>query len=703
MTDSTLGDMTHFHKLMKSSPEMLHFMEQLASLNPEISDKVKKYTDRLRQHASGVGPNGLPLDPIINPSSDSDRYVLLPMKYHDIWEMHIKMQEAFWVFNEIRSFHQDLIDWRSKLNDNERHFIKMVLAFFASADGIVNENLVTRFYEEIQAPEARDVYTIQMHIESIHCVHGDTRILTDRGHYRIADMEGKLVNVYNGQVFSSVQVIKTAEKARFATVRLSNGAQLHCTDRHRWFTTQLKDGQPTLTVKYTCELTLGDKLWPMTLPIVPDVNQPPTLSYAPLLGYLFTRGAVRSNQRCIAMSDEDQGLALGMRKANTTGRFVIPNEALSMLDLVPCNYALSTRLGFLRGLLSGRDVYHTHDQLVMCFLSPRRGAFRRANDIRLFLGTLGLSAYTQTRLSPQYGRTKVYVSLDALRVVERALDMSFGLDRITAFNQIMAGPNNMDQVSRNEISVRSLSYADHLGESPSYCFTEPLRGAGTFNGVVTGQSETYSRLIDAYIEDPAEREHIFKSLEHVPIINKKAAWAKTWATNDDVTFGERIFGQGCTEAIFFAASFASIFWFRSRGLLPALSQANTKIAIDEFMHAQFASLIFRDHLVHQKCSPERCYEIVRDAVNLEFEFITEALPCSLIGMNDDLMRTYIESVADNYLEACGLDRIYHSTNPFPFVEAALDLPSLANFFENKGDASYHIHSKTRVIEETDEF
>ena len=191
-------------------------------------------------------------------------------------------------------------------------------------------------------------------------------------------------------------------------------------------------------------------------------------------------------------------------------------------------------------------------------------------------------------------------------------------------------------------------------------------------------SEMYSLLIDAYIKDPVEKRYLFNAIETVPCVKKKADWALRYI--NDGSFAERLVAFAAVEGIFFSGSFCSIFWLKKRGLMPGLSTSNEFISRDEGMHCDFACLLYG--MLENKLSQERIYEIMKDAVANEHEFVTDALPVSLIGMNAKMMCQYIEFVADRLLEALGYPKLYNSTNPFDFMEM-ISLQGKTNFFEKR--------------------
>jgi ribonucleoside-diphosphate reductase beta chain len=191
-------------------------------------------------------------------------------------------------------------------------------------------------------------------------------------------------------------------------------------------------------------------------------------------------------------------------------------------------------------------------------------------------------------------------------------------------------------------------------------------------------SETYSLLIDTYIKKQSEKDHLFNALETVPAVGKKGEWALKWIESEN--FAERLIAFAAVEGIFFSGSFCSIFWMKKRGLMPGLTFSNELISRDEGLHCDFACLLYK--MLVNKLPEERVQEIIRDAVTIEQEFVTDALPVDLIGMNAKLMSQYIEFVADRLLGELGCKKIYNSTNPFDFMEM-ISLQGKTNFFEKR--------------------
>ena len=192
-------------------------------------------------------------------------------------------------------------------------------------------------------------------------------------------------------------------------------------------------------------------------------------------------------------------------------------------------------------------------------------------------------------------------------------------------------------------------------------------------------SETYSLLIDTYIKDKEEQNHLFNAIDTVPAVQKKAEWALKWIGSE--SFVERLIAFAAVEGIFFSGSFCSIFWLKKRGLMPGLSFSNELISRDEGLHTDFAVHLYKNH-IENKLSRERLIEIIDSALTIEKEFITESLPVSLIGMNSELMKQYLEYVSDRLLMDLGVGKIYNTENPFDFM-ANIALQNKTNFFEKR--------------------
>jgi ribonucleoside-diphosphate reductase subunit M2 len=193
-------------------------------------------------------------------------------------------------------------------------------------------------------------------------------------------------------------------------------------------------------------------------------------------------------------------------------------------------------------------------------------------------------------------------------------------------------------------------------------------------------SETYSLLIETYIKDKEEKHKLFNAIENFPCIKKKSDWAQKWIHDNRSSFATRLVAFACVEGIFFSGAFCSIYWLKKRGLMPGLTFSNELISRDEALHCEFAVLLYSK--LTKKVDRARIHELIKEAVDIETEFICDALPCKLIGMNSELMTQYIKFVADRLVVQLGYKKIYGVGNPFDFMEL-ISLEGKTNFFERK--------------------
>lgn len=602
-------------------------------------------------------------------NADSSRYTIFPIKHANLWEFYQKHLSAFWTTSEVPLV-DDIADWNNKLSENEKYFIKNVLAFFAASDGIVNENLVLNFYNEVQLSEARAFYSIQMMMESIHCVGQNTQILTDKGYFNIKSLKDKHVNVWNGYAFSDVIVKKTSEHSKLYKVKLSNGIELDCTSEHKWHI-QNKD------IVLTKNLEKGDKIinewqFPVINPIDPDLFLNPSL----------------------------HGYVCG--KTNITDCAVMVNKNTLT---VPINYSQNTKLRWLEGIFNAKG-----NCINSCIYIENIQNVSFLKKIQLLLSTIGLNSIVKENDNCIYLGKK-----NSQKLVE----IGFKPKRnVLVENNTCT--DNIDDI----ITVESVDFSE---SNETYCFNEPLNHTGIFNGILTGQSEQYSLLIDTYISDVAEKKKLFNAVETIPAVKKKATWAIKWIEEgssipdslppnfldtfrklqeklkgdnnidtkeenkeytdvidffikDRPSFAQRLLAFICVEGIFFSGSFCAIYWLKSRGLMPGLATANEFISRDENLHAEFAIELYK--MLENTLDESVVHDIFKEAVMIEKEFITESLPVSLIGMNCKLMSEYIENVADRWLIMLGYSKIYNTPNPFGFMEM-ISLNTKVNFFEGK--------------------
>lgn len=224
---------------------------------------------------------------------------------------------------------------------------------------------------------------------------------------------------------------------------------------------------------------------------------------------------------------------------------------------------------------------------------------------------------------------------------------------------------------------------------------------GTQNMMENVHSEMYSILIDTYVTEAQEKNKLFRAIETIPCVEKKANWAIKWIKSSE-SFAERLVAFAAVEGIFFSGSFCAIFWLKKRGVMPGLTFSNEYISRDEGLHVKFATNLYKNHIIH-KLSRERVYEIIKEAVDIEKEFVCESIPVRLIGMNSDLMSQYIEFVADYLLVDLGYEKLYNVENPFDFMNM-ISLQGKTNFFEKKvSEYKKSVHHDENNLEETDDF
>lgn len=548
-----------------------------------------------------------------------NRFVLYPIKYHNVWNMYKKAEAAFWTAEEI-DLSKDMADWE-KLSENERHFIKHVLAFFAGSDGIVNENLGARFFNDVKIPEAKSFYGFQITMENIHCVAKGTRIYTRTGYQPIDAVAGQEVEVWNGKEWSSVTPYKTSSMADIFRVQLSNGASLLCTSRHKWI-------DATGNITTTENLTPGFELTSFDFPEYFEMRDPE------LFMHPYNHGAQ------VLMDVYDP-------------------VKFSFFDkyFVPINFSIATKIKWLSGLLSMAKIDSVTQKVsIECLNKPF------LVDLQLLLTTLNIfSTVTEGML---------LLNGDGLKKL-----MKYGLTNLMLVDA--ADDNEDDQGEKTRLLVVSVMPS---GLADTYCFEEPICHQGIFEGILTGNSETYSLLIDTYIKEPHEKYKLLNAINTIPCIKKKADWALKWIEDKESTFAKRLVAFACVEGIFFSGAFCAIFWLKERGVMPGLCLSNEFISRDESLHTEFAVLLYS--MLHNKLDQETIHAIVKEAVEIEDEFINDSIPCNLLGMNSELMTQYIKYVADRLIVQLGYDKVYNSTNPFDFMNR-INLEHKTNFFEDR--------------------
>ena len=631
-------------------------------------------------------------DPLL--LSDDNRFVMFPIKHNDIWEMYKKQVDCFWRPEEV-DLSKDISNWES-LNDNEQYFISMILAFFAASDGIVLENLASRFMNDIQLSEARAFYGFQIAMENIHCVTGETKILTDNGYYMIKDLENTNVNVWNGDEFSAVEVKYTGDQEIYK-VSLSNGMELESSPGHKWLIQTGNNKHPERCVCKeieTIDLKIGDIIERYKTPLIEFEDKDDFLN--PYIhGFFCGDGSYCNNYPIIYLYDKKRELLPYFKydsyQENFKGiSFYVTKYINKEKFVVPINYSKQVRLSWLEGLVDADGCVNLNSTKDSTSIQLTSINFKFLQDVQLLLTTLGiqtnirLNHKSEKRLMPKNDGTgdyDYYMSKDCYilyitgKDVNKLINIGFQPKRLNIV--YCERLNNTIDISER---IKITKIEKIFENEATYCFNEPKKHRGIFNGILTCQSETYSLLIETYIKDKEEKDKLFNAIINYTCIKKKSDWAQKWIHDNRSSFATRLVAFACVEGIFFSGAFCSIYWLKKRGLMPGLTFSNELISRDEALHCEFAILLYSK--LQKKIDKSRIHEIIKEAVDIEIEFICEALPCRLIGMNSDLMTQYIKFVADRLVVQLGYKKIYNVSNPFDFMEL-ISLEGKTNFFERK--------------------
>ena len=619
-----------------------------------------------------------------------NRFVIFPIQHHDLWKMYKDHVSVFWRPEEV-DLSKDGRDWE-RLSSNEQHFIKRILGFFAGSDGIVMENLAQRFMNEVHVPEAKFFYGVQMMMETVHCVAPETKILTDKGYYEISTLEGQHVNVWNGEEFSEVKILQTSPMSKLIKVKLSNGMSLECTEEHKWFIRKGPETHPercTIEKVFTKDLHINDVIGAYALPQI-NVTDPDEFRNPYTHGFFCGDGSYCNKYPIIDLYGEKQSLlpflevsSINPVPALNKTKCYITHKINKEKYIVPINYSSQTKLEWLAGLLDADGCVKTSTKGLSAI---QLGSihFDFLKNVQLMLSTMGIpcnirkNKEAQKRFMPdgkggvkEYQCAEIWCLYISNVNVHKLVLQGFSPHRLTLVTR---------DVKANPQLIRIVEIIDEGRMSPTYCFTEPKRHAGTFNGIVTGQSEQYSQLIDTYIDDRAEKVEVLRSIQTVPCIQEKAKWALNWIQSEEADFPTRLMAFAAIEGVFFSGAFCSIFWLKQRGVMPGLTASNEFISRDEGLHTDFACLLYSK--CKHRLPTAKAHRLIREAVQIEQEFITEALPCSLIGMNATRMGEYIEFVADRLLVSLGYPKAWNTANPFPWMER-ISLEGKDNFFEKR--------------------
>ena len=639
-------------------------------------------------------------------TENENRYVMFPIVDADIWKMYKKQMDCFWRAEEI-DLSKDIKHWPT-LTDNEQYFIKHILAFFAASDGIVIENLGQRFLSEVQLSEARAAYGFQLMMENIHCVSYETKILTDEGYYSIGDMVNKNVNVWNGTQFSNVQIKFTGNQSLYK-VSLSNGMDLDCTDGHKWLIRSGNQKHPErcrLEKIETKHLKKGNVLFDYELPIldIKDINE---FKNPYIHGFFCGDGTYNNNYPAVYLYGDKRKLLSQFNPKSIQKRknpicFNITDKINKSKFEVPINYSIKTKLEWFAGLVDADGCINLNGRkdATSIQLSSINKSFLK--DVQIMLTTVGilssikLNHEAEKRLMPKndgtgesalYNCQACYILYITCKNVNKLIILGFCPRRL---NILFC--ERIENLFARQEKIRIVNIKKISDNEKTYCFSEPINHTGIFNGILTGQSETYSLLIDTLVKEEREKTKLFEAINNFPCIKKKADWSIKWINDKRSSFATRLIAFACVEGIFFSGAFCSIYWLKKRGLMPGLTFSNELISRDEGMHTDFAVLLFSK--LEKKPKKSKILDILKDAVKIEKEFICEALPCKLIGMNAKLMSEYIEFVADRLLVQLGCNKHYKTANPFDFMEM-ISMEGKTNFFEKRvGDYSLSSEKKT---------
>ena len=508
------------------------------------------------------------------------RFVLFPIQYHKTWELYKTAQAATWFAEEV-DFSEDVEHYK-KLTPNEQYFLDNILAFFASADGIVNENLSKTMMDKVQVPEIRAFYTHQMFMETIHCVSGNTNILTDKGYFKIIDLLEKEVNVWNGKQFSKTTVKFTGKQDLYKVI-LSNGMELESTSEHKWFIKKCNRKYPEQCKKeivFTKDLEEDDVIYYYDMPTI-DCKDPEEFKNPYIHGFFCGNGSYYNNSPMINLYGQKKKLLkyfdiekYSENKENDCIKFYIINKINEDKFFVPINYSLDTKLRWLEGLCDSNGCVNMNTTRTKTSIQITSINFEFLKKVQLMLTTIGL--ITNIRIQQKLHDCEeiwiLYITTDHVRQLINFGFSPKGLKLLTY----------TDEYTSNNKLLTISSIEKMEGIHDTYCFSEPEEHAGVFNGILTGQSETYSLMIDTFV-DSEKRADLFNAIVVDPVIKKIADWAIKWM-NSDCNFAQNMIAFSAVEGILFSGPFCAIYWLKKQGKMPGLTFANELIARDEGQH-----------------------------------------------------------------------------------------------------------------------
>ena len=632
-------------------------------------------------------------EPLLNPNNQ--KFTAFPINYQGIWDLYKSQLACFWKAEEI-DFSEDYEDYMTLSND-EKYFVEMILAFFAASDGIVNFNLSERFTREVKVTEAQFTYSFQMMMENVHCVSGDTLILTNNGYKQIKSMVNKDVKVWNGKEFSDTTV-KYTEISKLFRVTLSNGMQLDCTPGHNWFIRTGPLSHPELCKRekiQTKDLKIGDVIHKYDLPVV-DMADPDEFKNPYVHGFFCGDGTYCNEYPLIGLYGEKKQLLKEFNpKSHATNNDSIRFYITSMINkdkyVVPINYSTNTKLRWLEGFCDADGCTKNNSKQSATSIQLSNTNYNFLKNIQLLLTTLGIN--TNISISKEkcqellpdgkggkklYDCQQCYVLYITCGSVRKLVNLGFNTKRL----KLMID----NTITENPTLIRIESIKELNGFHQTYCFTEPKEHAGVFNGILTGQSETYSLMLDNIIKDKTKKQFLFNAIQTVPAVKMMADWAFKWIDSSE-SFAHRIVAFAIVEGVFFSGMFAAIFWLKKykneggkKSFMNGLVKSNKFISRDEGLHVQFACELYKN--IINKLPAKTVNSIMQEAVKISQNFMTDAIPVKLIGMNSDHMNDYIEYIGDRLLGMLGYKKIFNKKNPFDFMKT-IGLDDKTNFFESR--------------------
>lgn len=631
-------------------------------------------------------------EPILD--KKNERFCLYPIEYHNLWDLYKKQQSAIWKAEEV-DFSHDYNDWET-LNNDEKHVIKMILAFFANTDGIVNLNISTQLLNKITINEAKVTYNFQMMIENVHCVSADTKILTDNGYFEIFDMLGKNINVWNGKEFAPTTV-KFTGKSNLYKIELSNGMELKCTPEHKWFImkeNQFHNETCKREIIFTKDLKENDIIYSYELPIL-EIDDPDEFKNPYIHGFFCGNEIYNDDKPTICLNNNMVDLIEYLipdshQFNNNQIECCIETKINKHKFFVPVNYSVDTKIRWFEGIFDSNGYVQLNDKKNTNAIRIFSSNFEFIKNIQLMLTTLNINANIiinckefQSLLLENKEEQKLFnhKQIYGIYITISGVNKLYKLGFKPKTLQILVNDNINEQDESIKITrITPLEGYNH----DTYCFNEPKEHAGIFNGCLTGQSEAYSMMLDTLIKDKTEKIHLFNAITTIPSIKQISEWAIKWI-DADTHIANKIIAFACVEGIMFSGAFATIFWLKNykgagKDFLVGLMKSNEWIARDEGMHMTFACELYK--LIINKPSKHDVLKIITESVEIASHFVNESIQCKLVGLNANLMNQYIKYVADRLLVSLGYDKFYKTTNPFPYMDT-IGMVQKTNFHESR--------------------